>query len=287
MIPSPPSQSEKDVFLNSIRKAVLNSIPSNVQDNLNLELTVHSRSQGENNCGFHVCEFMRKEAEKKNNLKYTIYDGDDTHIREQVFLNIIFGRFLNASEMKKELNNIVTNSKNIQAWIDLYDSVEFSDATYATNVKNDFFSEKNASLIEFLTPGKYANDVIIDRYVDLCNTFTTKKIDNKTEIEGNAYFYNTFYSSKLTEVRLSPNLKTLRKVIKHKSLKYHYIPINITNFHWLLVCIEMNTNETTSIKIQLYDSCFMPTLYMEQKAGKDNTQKIIGKFLSVLFSSAS
>lgn len=286
MIPSPPSKQSSNPSSH-----LEFQIMKIVQD-VELEVSLTRRTQTRNNCGFHVCEFMRKEAQSIVSGKNPIYSKDsysvdnDINIRKQVFSNIFAGRFLTSEEMKSELDSLQTLIKRKEI------ERESSVTTYFQNkvLKNERIEEANqletdflkkkGKIYSYLTGDNMANDLIVERYVSISNDFLSK---NGIQ---NAFFYTPHYSDVFAR-NVSPKRKLL-KILKDRSITSHYIPINIPSSHWLLACVHFESNPPNfdrkrkkigKVKVRVFDSCVDDDNYSNSDS---NLVKILSHFINTM-----
>jgi hypothetical protein len=301
MIPSPPSKqtsNSSSSFIDTLTltlKEILIKEIKEIQD-VELEVSLTRRTQTNNNCGFHVCEFMRKEAQSIVSGKNPIYSrdsysvDDDKQIREKVFSNMFAGRFLTSEEMKSELQSIQTllqtedESSLTTYFQNKVNDLKDVDNQLAIQLESDFLKgslEKERKIHSYLTTDKMANDLIVERYVSMSNAFLSK----------NAFFYTPHYSdlfARKVDFQSSPQneQKGLKKTLKNKSITSHYIPVNIPESHWLLVHVQFHPDpsndgkeEKRKVKIRVFDSCVNDENYNKKES---NLVNILSHFIKTI-----
>ena len=302
MIPSPPSKSyveQEDMLRTHLQGRISLEL-----ETYGLDVTLIRGSQSNNNCGFHVCEFMRKVADSTvsgNTQTLTSYSeegNDDGHIREYVFSNMFAGRFLTSEEMKSELDSLQTSIQRKEI------EKESSVTTYFQNKVNELkqldkktnreeanqlesdFLKVEGKIHSYLTTDKMANDLIVERYVSMSNTFLSK---NGIQ---NAFFYTPHYSNLFAskvDLLSSPlkditdYQKTLKNIVKNKSITSHYIPINIPSSHWLLACVHFEPDPSNfdkrKVNVRVYDSCVDEENYNNKNS---NLVIILSQFIQTI-----
>lgn len=304
MIPSPPSKQTSNSSSSFTDTILYEILKREIDQDVELEVSLTRRTQTRNNCGFHVCEFMREEAQSIASGKDTIYYkdpysvDDDKQIREKVFSNIFAGRFLTSEEMKSELDSLQTSIQRKEI------EKESSVTTYFQNKVNELkqldketnreeanqlesdFLKVEGKIHSYLTTDKMANDLIVERYVSMSNTFLSK---NGIQ---NAFFYTPHYSNLFAskvDLLSSPlkditdYQKTLKNIVKNKSITSHYIPINIPSSHWLLACVHFEPDpsnfDNRKVKVRVFDSCIDDDNYSNSES---NLVKILSHFINTM-----
>jgi sentrin-specific protease 1 len=101
-----------------------------------------------------------------------------------------------------------------------------------------------------LSPGVWLNDQIINFYFEMISELHHNPL---TAPKKKFHFFNSFFYSKLTQnnvlnLALRKDYRTRRNVFEVQLI---FIPINIGNYHWVLVIVDMHQR-----KIKYYDSMF-------------------------------
>lgn len=251
---SPPPKEEA-------AKALEENLKKN--EGLDADVDLLRTTQTKNNCGFHACEFMRREAvtcdsSKKNPVKEADYSNyNDRDIRYRVFSNILASKFLGENTLGKKVDELKKlkrkqNKKDLATYIR---SASLNKTVFAPSTIEDLLLKDNEvkqETLKMLTPGEMATDTVLYMYAKLCN----RERREKSTCTKKVHFYSPYDSYKLTR---GVDLNTQ----ENKSLKFnlashavHYFPVNINNTHWLLVGIERR-NRRNELKVDVFDSCVL------------------------------